>query len=60
MNDIKIRHFLADGQEVDSIEGRVIPNAGQTAAVYRIMMEHMKTCAGDEEEMDDELIETIA
>lgn len=31
-----IRHFLADGREVASIEGYVIPPTGPTAAVYRI------------------------
>lgn len=32
-----IRHILADGREVESIEGFVIPNTGPTAAVYRIV-----------------------
>ena len=32
-----IRHILADGREVESIEGFVIPPTGPTAAVYRIV-----------------------
>lgn len=34
-----VRHILADGREVDSIEGFVIPNTGRTAAVYHIVAE---------------------
>ena len=37
-----IRHILADGREVASIEGLVVPNAGATAAVYRIVTEFAK------------------
>lgn len=32
-----VRHILADGREVGSIEGMVIPSTGKTAAVYRIV-----------------------
>lgn len=32
-----IKHILADGREVESIEGMVIPRTGTTAAVYRIV-----------------------
>lgn len=32
-----IRHVLADGREVESVEGMVIPRTGATAAVYRIV-----------------------
>lgn len=31
-----IRHILADGREVESVEGFVIPRTGPTEAVYRI------------------------
>ena len=34
-----VKHILADGREVDSIEGFVVPNTGATAAVYRIVAE---------------------
>ena len=37
-----IRHILADGREVQSIEGLVVPNTGATAAVYRIVAEFAK------------------
>lgn len=37
-----IRHILADGREVQSIEGLVVPNTGATAAVYRIIAEFAK------------------
>ena len=37
-----IRHFLADGREVESIEGIVIPTTGVTEAVYRIVADHQK------------------
>lgn len=32
-----IRHILADGSEVESIEGLVIPPTGPTATAYRIV-----------------------
>lgn len=34
---MKVIHILADGREVESIEGMIIPNTGATAAVYRII-----------------------
>lgn len=34
-----IKHILADGREVESVEGLVIPHIGPTAAVYRIVAE---------------------
>lgn len=37
-----VRHILADGREVKSIEGLVVPNTGATAAVYRIVTEFAK------------------
>ena len=37
-----IRHFLADGREVKSVEGFVVPHKGPTAAVYRIAAEFAK------------------
>ncbi len=33
---ISIKHVLADGRKIDSIDGFVIPETGPTAAVYRI------------------------
>lgn len=37
-----IRHILADGREVKSVEGLVVPHTGATAAVYRIVAEFAK------------------
>lgn len=37
-----IRHTLADGREVQSVEGLVVPHTGATSAVYRIVAEHAK------------------
>lgn len=34
-----IKHVLADGTVLDSIEGRVIPPTGKTEAVYRLVAE---------------------
>ena len=34
-----IKHVLADGREVESIEGFVVPHTGATAAVYQIVAE---------------------
>lgn len=34
--ELKIKHVLADGRKIDSIDGFVIPETGPTAAVYRI------------------------
>ena len=34
-----IKHILADGTELKSIEGRTIPPTGKTEAVYRLVAE---------------------
>lgn len=34
-----VKHHLADGRTVDSIEGYVIPTTGPVAAVYHIVAE---------------------
>lgn len=34
-----IKHISADGTELKSIEGRIIPPTGNTAAVYRLVAE---------------------
>lgn len=34
-----VTHILADGTELKSIEGRVIPPTGKTEAVYRLIAE---------------------
>lgn len=34
-----IKHILADGTELKSIEGRMIPPTGKTEAVYRLVAE---------------------
>lgn len=34
-----VKHVLADGRELDSIEGFVVPHTGATAAAYRIVAE---------------------
>lgn len=40
--DIMVKHVLADGREVESVEGILIPPSGPTAAVYRIIAEFAK------------------
>ena len=37
-----VRHILADGREVKSVEGLVVPNTGKVAAVYHIVAEYAK------------------
>ena len=37
-----VRDFLADGREVKSVEGFVIPTTGPTAAAYRIAAEFLQ------------------
>ena len=37
-----IRHILADGREVQSVEGLVVPTTGPTAAVYHIAAEFIQ------------------
>ncbi len=37
-----VRHFLADGREVESIKGFVVPATGATEAVYRIIEDFMR------------------
>lgn len=34
-----IKHILADGTELKSIEGRIVPPTGKTEAVYRLIAE---------------------
>nr|DAH45813.1 MAG TPA: hypothetical protein [Caudoviricetes sp.] len=34
--EIKVKHVLADGRKLDSIEGFVIPNTGHASVVYQI------------------------
>lgn len=36
-----IKHILADGTELKSIEGRTIPPTGKTEAVYRLIAEFL-------------------
>lgn len=44
---MRVRHVLADGAEVDSIEGMVIPITGPAAAAYRIVVDILKGMARD-------------
>lgn len=37
-----VRHILADGREIESIEGFVVPATGPTAAVYRIAADFLQ------------------
>lgn len=37
-----VRHILADGREVSSIEGFVIPKTGRTEVVYKIVANIMR------------------
>lgn len=34
-----VRHFLADGREVDSIDGYVVPASGPTERLYWFLIE---------------------
>ncbi len=43
-----IKHVLADGTQLDSIEGRVIPAAGATEAIYKIVANFIKGCGEPE------------
>lgn len=36
-----VKHILADGTELKSIEGRVIPPTGKTEAVYRLIADFL-------------------
>lgn len=36
-----IKHILADGTELKSIEGQTIPPTGKTEAVYRLIAEFL-------------------
>lgn len=36
-----IKHVLADGTVLESVEGRVIPPTGKTEAVYRLLAESL-------------------
>lgn len=36
-----IKHILADGTELKSIEGRIIPPTGKTEAVYRLIADFL-------------------
>lgn len=36
-----IKHILADGTELKSIEGRTIPSTGKTETVYRLIAEFL-------------------
>ena len=36
-----IKHILADGTQLKSIEGRIIPPTGKTEAVYRLIAEQI-------------------
>lgn len=36
-----VKHILADGTELKSIEGRVIPPTGKTEAVYRLIADYL-------------------
>lgn len=37
-----VKHILADGREVESIKGFVVPATGATEPVYRILLEFEK------------------
>lgn len=39
---IKVRNILADGREVDDIDGYVVPNSGETAAIYNFMADFVR------------------
>lgn len=44
-----VKHVLADGRELEDIEGFVIPMTGQAAAVYRIVPEIYRRIVKDDE-----------
>lgn len=39
MSEVKVKHVLADGRELDDIKGFVIPNSGICSTVYQIAAE---------------------
>ncbi len=56
-----IKHVMADGRELDSIEGIVIPTTGPTAAVYQIIANHAKQrTKSDDSKNNERLIEAQA
>ena len=36
-NKIRVRHFLADGREVEDIEGHFVPYNEQNAGIYHVL-----------------------
>lgn len=52
-----IKHVLANGKEVKSIEGMVVPTKGATASVYQVAAEfarnHIEAAYKKEEEKAD-------
>lgn len=37
---VKVRHILADGTMLDSIEGHVVPATGETEITYKFLAEY--------------------
>ncbi len=42
-----IKHVLADGTQLKSIEGRIIPPTGKTEVVYRLIAELLVNSRSD-------------
>ncbi len=49
-----IKHILADGTEIESIEGRIIPPTGKTEAVYRLIADFLTSSGSNTAERPQE------
>ncbi len=47
-----VKHVLADGTVLESIEGRVVPPTGATESVYWLVVEHFKNGSRKEHDPD--------
>lgn len=43
---MSIKHILADGRQLDTLEGYTLPYNGTTEAAYRLLAEFLKGGAG--------------
>ncbi len=55
----KIRHFLADGRVLESIEGYIVPNTGATATTYYLIAEFIKKHHGNLQQKEKEVNVTV-
>lgn len=51
MEGVKVRHILADGTVLDSIEGHLVPFEGETKSTYLFLAEYfLNHCRDDKNE----------